>query len=136
MSARMLLLVTAGVLSSSCIEDQYVPGASCVTSFECPPPPAESDDPVGEFPEQCVPVGNGTNVCVPQPFTRTRTLCQADNLVCLAAGFPVEVQCLPDPEDAAQNICQCPQPLETTCTWTLEQCTCSTAPTPGPQPAG
>lgn len=131
--ALSFLAVTTAVIPSACIEPSYVPGAPCFTSFECPPPPVD-DSPVGTFPEQCVPTGANTTVCVPQPFSRPRTSCalEGDNTSCLAAGFPVEVQCLADPDGQPDNtpICQCQQQLETTCVWDVEACTCSNAPVP------
>jgi hypothetical protein len=126
-------LLVLATIAAGCIEPSYVPGAPCFTSFECPPPPVETDDPVSTFPEQCVPTGAGTTICVPQPFSRPRTTCafENDNSTCLAAGFPVEVQCLPDPDGQPNNelICQCQQ-LEETCQWDVEACTCSNAPVP------
>lgn len=128
----LAVVVASLAIGAGCIEPSYVPGATCFSSFECPPPPVETDDPVSTFPEQCVPTGANTTVCVPQPFTRPRTTCvDGNNASCLAAGFPVEVQCGPDPDGNPNTdfICQCPE-LETTCVWDAEACTCSNAPVP------
>lgn len=119
-----LLLAALTFGASACIDEDYVGGAPCGSSFECPPPPVEEDDPIGTTPEQCVSTGSAF-ICVPMPFSRPPTPCPTGS-ECQTAGFPIEAQCL-------EGTCQCPGPIGTPpqgCVWNPQTCACG-----GVQPA-
>ena len=116
-----LMVAALPVLTASCIDESYIGGATCLSSFECPPIPVEEDQPISTTPEQCVSTGSEF-ICVPMPFSRSPTSCPTGT-ECQTAGFPVEAQCL----DAT---CQCPSPIGTPpqgCVWNPQSCACGGA---------
>jgi hypothetical protein len=123
-----ILAVLMAVVVWGCIDDVYVGGRPCASSFECALPPEDSvedsEPQVSPVPEQCVSTG-AAFVCAPLPFTRPETTC-TNTAQCYAAGFPVEAECT--------GVCQCPGPFGTLppgCIWNPNSCTCGGTPPEG-----